>query len=214
MLPEGWNHTKFGEVFNSSRTKGSSGLPTLSVTMTDGLVARDSIDRKMDTSLEADEHLLVRRGDIAYNMMRMWQGASGLAAHDGVVSPAYVVLRAKSKIDPLFASYLFKSSRAIHDFWSYSYGITDDRLRLYFKDFAAIPVKLPSIAEQRKIAVILSTWDKAIAVQEKLVANARAQKKALMQQLLTGKKRLPGFKGKWQDIRVGDVGDVRHDISV
>lgn len=213
MLPEGWSHTKFGEVFTSSRTKGSSGLPTLAVTMTDGLVARDSIDRKMDTGLEAHEHLFVRRGDIAYNMMRMWQGASGLAPFDAVVSPAYVVLRAKNKVDALYASYLFKLSRTVHDFWAYSYGMTDDRLRLYFKDFALIPVDLPPIAEQRKIAEILSTWDRAIALQDKLVANARAQKKSLMQQLLTGKKRLPGFRGEWARKTLGDVFDFKNGLN-
>lgn len=202
MLPEGWQHTKFGHAFTSSRTKGKAGLPTLSVTLTEGLIPRDSIDRKMETNLSAEEHLLVRKGDIAYNMMRMWQGASGLASHDALVSPAYVVLRAKNNIEPAFAAYLFKLAHTIHQFWAYSYGITDDRLRLYFKDFGAIPVILPPLPEQRKIAEILSTWDAAIAAQERLIANARAQKRALMQTLIPignhpPKKRLPGFSGEW-----------------
>lgn len=209
MLPEGWKHIKFGQAFETSREKGNPSLPTLSVTLTDGLVARDSLDRKMETNLEPDEHLLVRRDDIAYNMMRMWQGASGLATHDAVVSPAYVVLRARKNIDPLFASYLFKLPRTIHNFWAYSYGITDDRLRLYFKDFGAISVNLPPIAEQRKIAEILSTWDRAIAVQERFVANAQAQKKSLMQNLLTGKKRLRGFKEEWKVTTLGKIGAFR-----
>ena len=72
-----------------------------------------------------------------------------------------------------------------------------------------IPVNLPPHKEQRRIAEILSTWDKAIAVQEKLVANAKAHKKALMQQLLTGKKRLPGFKGEWKETRLGHLGEFR-----
>ena len=205
MLPEGWTNTKFASGFTSSREKGSLGLPTLSVTIYGGLVDRDSIDRKMDTNLDPNEHLLVRKGDIAYNMMRMWQGASGLAEHNALVSPAYVVLRAKKGMDPLFASYLFKLRHMIHQFWAYSYGLTDDRLRLYPKDFGMIPVILPPIAEQRRIAEILSTWDRAIAVQERLVANARAQKKALMQTLLTGKKRLPGFKGECKWIAVSEI---------
>jgi type I restriction enzyme, S subunit len=205
MLPEGWTNTKFASGFTSSREKGSLGLPTLSVTIYGGLVDRDSIDRKMDTNLDPNEHLLVRKGDIAYNMMRMWQGASGLAEHNAIVSPAYVVLRAKKGMDPLFASYLFKLRHMIHQFWAYSYGLTEDRLRLYPKDFGMIPVILPPIAEQRRIAEILSNWDQAIAVQERLVANARAQKKALMQTLLTGKKRLPGFKGEWKKVRLDEA---------
>jgi type I restriction enzyme S subunit len=151
----------------------------------------------METNLTAEEHLFVKKGDIAYNMMRMWQGASGLASYDALVSPAYVVLRAKTNIYPLFAAYLFKLPRIIHSFWAYSYGITDDRLRLYFKDFAAIPIALPPLAEQQKIAEILFTWDHAIAVQERLIANAQAQKKALLQALLTQRRRLPGFSRNW-----------------
>ena len=71
------------------------------------------------------------------------------------------------------------------------------------------PFDLPPIKEQRRIAEILSTWDKAIAVQEKLVANAKANKKALMQQLLTGKKRLPGFKGEWKETSWSTLPSIR-----
>ncbi|MGG5218890.1 MULTISPECIES: restriction endonuclease subunit S [Rahnella] len=59
--------------------------------------------------------------------------------------------------------------------------------------------------EQERIAQILSTWDKAIATTEKLIGNSQQQKKALMQSLLTGKKRLPGFEGEWEQVRLGNV---------
>src|SRR5438309_10076626 len=109
MVPDGWHETKLGHLFQNRRSRGEAGLPTLSVTLNGGLVRRDSLDRKMDTNLTPEEHLLVRKGDIAYNMMRMWQGASGLADHDALISPAYVVLEATEGIDPLFASYFFKT---------------------------------------------------------------------------------------------------------
>ncbi|MEX5358474.1 restriction endonuclease subunit S [Klebsiella pneumoniae] len=72
---------------------------------------------------------------------------------------------------------------------------------------------IPPLLEQKKIAQILSTWDKAIAVTEKLLANSQKQKKALMQQLLTGKKRLLDengvrFNGKWEKKLLSDVADV------
>ncbi|WP_425090034.1 restriction endonuclease subunit S [Stappia sp.] len=73
----------------------------------------------------------------------------------------------------------------------------------------SIPVSLPPLPEQKKIAEILSTWDRAIETTEKLLANAEAQKKALMQQLLTGKRRLKGFEGEWREVRLGDIADVR-----
>lgn len=63
--------------------------------------------------------------------------------------------------------------------------------------FKNLEIALPPLPEQKKIAAILSTWDRAIEGTEKLLANSQQQKKALMQQLLTGKKRLPGFTGEW-----------------
>ena len=200
--------TKLGDFFSSRRDKGLPGLPTLSVTLNRGLVERDSLDRKTETNLEDNEHLLVRKGDIPYNMMRMWQGASGLAEKDGLLSPAYVVLAPKRDVDSLYASYLFKSSRLIYLFWAYSYGLTNDRLRLYFNDFKKIPVDIPSLPEQKKIACILSTWDKAIELTEQLLSNNRRQKKSLMQQLLTGKKRLPGFSEEWKEVVIGSFGKI------
>jgi type I restriction enzyme, S subunit len=160
---------KLGDFFAVSKEKGVDDLPMLSVTMRNGLVRRDSLDRKMDSELEDGDHLRVRPGDIAYNMMRMWQGASGLATDDGIVSPAYVVVRPKKSVDPLFASYWFKSERMIYLFWAYSYGLTSDRLRLYGKDFTQIPVDLPPLSEQRRIAEILSDFDHAIEATDALV---------------------------------------------
>jgi restriction endonuclease S subunit len=71
-----------------------------------------------------------------------------------------------------------------------------------FSNYRAI---LPPIHEQNKIVEILSTWDLAIEVQERLIANARAQKKALMQTLLTKKKRLPKFQGEWKKILLDEI---------
>jgi len=176
--------------------------------MDDGLVDRDSLDRKTGGTLTPEEHLLIRKGDIAYNMMRMWQGASGLAEADGIVSPAYVVVTPKQGIDPLFASYWFKSARMIYLFWAYSYGITGDRLRLYYKDFARIPVSVPPKPEQERIGKVLATTDRTIAGVEKLIAAKRTLKKGLAQQLLTGQRRLPGCNKPWQLVALGGMGRV------
>jgi type I restriction enzyme S subunit len=74
-----------------------------------------------------------------------------------------------------------------------------------------VKINLPPLPEQRKIAKILSTWDKAISTTEKLIETSKQQKKALMQQLLTGKKRLvnpetgKAFEGEWEEVKLGDV---------
>lgn len=73
---------------------------------------------------------------------------------------------------------------------------------------------IPPLKEQNKIAEILSIWDQAIEATEQLIANSQAQKKALMQQLLTGKKRLPGFDGAWIQLSYGDlVKEVKRDVT-
>ncbi len=77
----------------------------------------------------------------------------------------------------------------------------------------SIPIDVPPLPEQRKIAKILSTWDKAISTTERLIDNSKHQKKALMQQLLTGKKRLlddsgKPFEGEWDEKRLSEFGNI------
>jgi type I restriction enzyme S subunit len=72
----------------------------------------------------------------------------------------------------------------------------------------AVKIKLPPLPEQKKIAQILSTWDQAITATERLLENSQQRKKGLMQQLLTGKKRLPGFEGEWEARSIAQTGKI------
>ena len=211
MLSEGWRQCRMGDLFESRRERGRPGLPLLSVTMNDGLVDREDLDRKQDSALTPEEHLLVKPGDIAYNMMRMWQGAYGLAEKEGLVSPAYVVLKAKPKVDPAYFAQLLRTPRMLYLMWTYSYGITDDRLRLYFDDFASIPVAIPNLDIQQRIARNCGLWDLATDVLSKLSANARLEKRALLRRLLPTPAQVAAAGGRmssWKLIRLGDVVDV------
>ena len=69
----------------------------------------------------------------------------------------------------------------------------------------SFPICFPPVAEQQKIAEILTTQDKVIELKEKLLAEKQRQKKHLMQQLLTGKKRMPGFEGEWLNVRANSI---------
>jgi len=180
----------------------------MSVTLNQGLVTRSSLNRKVDSVLEAKEHLFVKKGDLVYNMMRMWQGASGRAHADGMVSPAYVVLAPKDGIDSGFAAYWFKTPRMVHRFWAYSHGITLDRLRLYFNDFAQIPVMLPSLKHQKRIVAVLETWDRYLEKLAKKIEIKKRIRKQIKRQLVTGKKRLKSFRERWKQMRLGDVGPI------
>lgn len=79
------------------------------------------------------------------------------------------------------------------------------RTRLYYKNLCTYKSVYPPLAEQEKIGEILQTQDKLIALKEKLIEEKKRQKKALMQQLLTGKKRLPGFSDEWRKIKLSAV---------
>ncbi|MBK7675636.1 MAG: restriction endonuclease subunit S [Candidatus Accumulibacter sp.] len=196
---------RLGDLFTSRREKGRSGLPTLSVTLNDGLVNREDLCRKQETSLAPEEHLLVKPGDIAYNMMRMWQGALGLSKTEGLVSPAYVVLKPKAGVNPQYMAYLFKTKRAKYLFWAYSYGLTEDRLRLYFDDFHKIPAFIHGLPEQEAIVAKLATWNAAIQRTERLLFIALATKRSMMQALLSPKHPADWRNHHWRRVSLGEI---------
>lgn len=202
---------RLGDLFTSRREKGRPGLPTLSVTLNDGLVNREDLDRKQETSLAPEDHLLVKPGDIAYNMMRMWQGAFGLADCEGLVSPAYVVLRPSRAVDSKFASHLFQSARMRYLFWAYSYGLTDDRLRLYFQDFSRIPASIPDLPTQKKIAEILSDWDSAILASTKLIEASRREANQMTKRLIADTQ---SSGGNWKQVAFSDLFVIANDKAV
>lgn len=206
---EPWKPGHAGDAFKSSRAKGAPGLPIYSVTMDRGLVRRDSLERQMAADAADGQNLRAQRGDVVYNMMRMWQGAVGLATEECMVSPAYVVLSPKKHTSSEFFDQWFKAKRMLYLLGAYSHGITSDRLRLYADDFARIPLHLPTLPEQKKIAAFLR------AVDAKLVASAAKQatlgrfKAGLMQKLFSQRLRFTQDNGKafpnWDEKRLGEV---------
>ena len=180
-----WKPGHAGDAFKNSRAKGAAGLPIYSVTMDRGLVRRDSMDRHMAADAADGQNLRAQRGDVVYNMMRMWQGAVGLAPEECMVSPAYVVLSPKKHTSPQFVDQWFKGKRMLYLLGAYSHGITSDRLRLYADDFARIPVHLPSLPEQQKIAAFLGVVDAKLAALATKQAALGRFKAGLMQKLFS-----------------------------
>lgn len=180
-----WKPGHAGDAFKNSRAKGAAGLPIYSVTMDRGLVRRDSMDRHMAADAADGQNLRAQRGDVVYNMMRMWQGAVGLAPGECMVSPAYVVLSPKKHTSPQFFDQWFKGKRMLYLLGAYSHGITSDRLRLYADDFARIPVHLPSLPEQQKIAAFLGVVDAKLAALATKQAALGRFKAGLMQKLFS-----------------------------
>ncbi len=100
-----------------------------------------------------------------------------------------------------FLYYLLQKNK--REFERVAVGSTIKTIGLgYFKK---LKIPLPSLPEQKKIADILSIWDKAIETTQALIKKLQLRKKGLMQQLLTGKKRLPGFSEEWEELKFSDV---------
>ena len=204
-----WKPGHAGDAFTNSRAKGAAGLPIYSVTMDRGLVRRDSMDRLMAADAADNQNLRAQRGDVVYNMMRMWQGAVGLAHEECMVSPAYVVLSPRENTSPQFFDQWFKAKRMLHLLGAYSHGITSDRLRLYADAFARIPLHLPTLPEQQKIAAFLRMVDsKLVQLTAKHAALARF-KAGLMQKLFSQQLRFMRGDGKaFPEWDVRDLGDI------
>ncbi|MFB9124554.1 restriction endonuclease subunit S [Paraburkholderia dipogonis] len=116
-------------------------------------------------------------------MMRMWQGAFGIAVEDCMVSPAYVVLKPNEGVLSDFYGRLLKLPYSLRILTSHSHGLTKDRLRLYYKDFAQISLFHPSSAEQKKIADCLTSLDEVITAQRRKVDALKAHKRGLLHRL-------------------------------
>lgn len=190
-IPTDWWAASLGELFEQRSERGRRGLPVMSIVMNDGLVERSSVERRVESNLPAEGHALVLKGDIAYNMMRMWQGVLGRALFDCLVSPAYIVLKPRNNIDTCFAEWLFRDKRSILAFRRSSRGVVDDRLRLYAQDLFSIKFAIPkSVDEQLEIAKRIDAIKAQIMKETAVLEQYRRLRIGLMQDLLSGKKRV------------------------
>lgn len=162
-------------------------------------IRRDAHDANSKSKLRTDDVLIVRTG------------YPGTAC---VVTPEYddtncvdiVFARPGKRLRSDYLCAYTNSSEGRRQTLAKQGGLAQKHLNVGAYKKMRIP--LPPIAEQIRIAEILGTWDRAIAATEALIAKSEAQKKALMQQLLTAKRRLPGFDGDWQEVRLGDVAEL------
>lgn len=188
---EDWVEVKLGDVLEERRETGFNDLELLAITSSRGVVKRTEVDIKDNSSADKSRYKRILPNDIGYNTMRMWQGVSGISRYEGIVSPAYTILKPTKKVDSLFMSYLFKVPKIIDLFRRYSQGLVSDTLNLKYSNFKGIKVVIPAdIDEQKEISNILNTQDKEIELLEKQKQFLSEQKKGLMQLLLTGKVRV------------------------
>lgn len=188
---EKWTRKQLGELFENRVEINRSDLGLLAITSTRGILPRDCLDLKDNSSEDKSKYLRICPGDIGYNTMRMWQGVSAYSEYEGIVSPAYTILAPMEGVYSHYFAYLFKTQSVIFSFYRFSQGLVDDTRNLKYENFKKISVSIPSnVAEQRAIVQILSTADHEIDLLQKSIEAEKQKKKALMQLLLTGKVRV------------------------
>lgn len=218
MLPDRWKYSNLGEIA-SNITSGSrdwaqyySDTGDKFVRMTN--LARDGVrisenDMKF-VSIPHDstdgKRTALKNGDILISITAEL-GKIGLVPNGfgtAFINQHLALVRLKNAAaSSTFVAYALSSKKLNQKLNSLNDAGAKAGLNL--STIRSFPIILPPLPEQKKIAAILSTWDRAIEETEKLLANSQQQKKALMQQLLTGKKRLPGFTGEWKVNRLGEI---------
>lgn len=198
QIPAEWAVFRIANLYDERNERGTDDLPILTVSINTGISDHEIPDEEKDrVVVRSEDRTLYKRvcpGDLAYNMMRAWQGAFGAARVDGMVSPAYVVAKPKKPgiLDSRYVEALLRTSSAIEEMHRYSRGITDFRLRLYWPEFKNIRVCVPSIKEQVEIADYIdekaAEIDALIQKKQQFLVELESYKKALIFEYVTGKK--------------------------
>ena len=223
MVPKGWSSWILSDICRKQISYGivqtgdnlPNGIPCLRVVdlTRDVMRLEDMIKTSEETNkayrktiLEKDEIVMALRGEIGLARLiddnlvgaNITRGLARISPETKVVLPEFLLWELRS---PQFRADLIRrvGGSALQE--------------ISLTELRKVRTLLPPLLEQKKIAQILSIWDKAISVTEKLLVNSQRQKKALMQQLLTGNKRLLDengvrFSGEWQSLQISDIGTV------
>ncbi|HBE5770051.1 TPA: restriction endonuclease subunit S, partial [Escherichia coli] len=230
MVPKGWEKNSLDSLFefknglNTEKEQYGNGykfVNVMDVFRNDILTESKIIGRVQVTDKQLEGYQL-KYGDVLFNRTSETFDEIAIAAiylDNAIATFGGFVIRARPKgnqIDPAYSVFLFQSKSYRSQVVKLGQGAI--RANIGQKDLARVCILVPPLAEQKKIAQILSTWDKAISVTEKLLANSQQQKKALMQQLLTGKKRLLDengvrFSGDWGKFTLSHFGKCIRGVS-
>ena len=165
----------------------------LSCTKYDGLVPSLEYFGNQIYSNDLSTYKVVPKNHFAYATNHIEEGSIGYQAQydNGLISPMYTVFKTdKEKIDNTYFFAVLKSHHLIHLYQAMIEGSINRRGGLRWDSFSTIKVDLPSLEEQKAISAFLYNADKEIEIQTQKLAAMQAQKKGLMQVLLTGKKRI------------------------
>ncbi|WP_336993950.1 restriction endonuclease subunit S [Lelliottia amnigena] len=218
MVPDGWKKAPLKTVaeVRSGVAKGKSGLrdpisvPYLRVAnVQDGHINLDEV-KEIEIESHQLERYALKFGDVLMNeggdFNKLGRGDVWLAQITPCLHQNHVfaVRPMPEKVDSFFLAALAASSYGKKYFLSCAKRSTN-LASINSSQLKEFPVLIPPLPEQKRIAQILSIWDKAITITEQLLTNSQQQKKAMMQQLLTGKKRFLNFSTEWKEVTLGTI---------
>ena len=191
-VPAHWSSRRNGRLFAERNETGFGDLPVLEVSLRTGVQVRDfqGGDRKQQMT-DRDKYKKAAKGDLAYNMMRLWQGAIGVVPNDGLVSPAYVVARPCDDVEVTYYAHLFRTDSYKQQVNRNSRGIVSDRNRLYWDAFKRMASPYPPPDEQRGIVEYLKVAsdriDAGVGAARRQIALLREFRARLTADVVTGK---------------------------
>ena len=216
LIPEDWEVKKF----NKFSKFYSGGTPLTSKSeyyggeipfIKSGEIYYDRTEQFLtQEGLNNSSAKLVYRGDLLYALYGANSGEVAISQLEGAINQAILCIQQnKDEAETIYLyNYLkLEKSNIINKFLQGGQGnLSADIIK-------NLQIPLPPLPEQKKIADCLSTWDVAIEKQSALINALTDRKKALMQQLLTGKKRLPGFSDEWKEVKLGSLGKTYNGLT-
>lgn len=185
-----WDHLQTEKIFKTISEKKNGGEELLSVTQDREVIPRTMLEgRVMSPEGTTDGYKLIKKGDFAISL-RSFQGGIEYSRHQGLISPAYTVLRPKLKIHDDFYRHFFKTYRFIEKYLNIAViGIRDGK-QISIPDFMTVKIPYPPLEQQKEIATVLNSARQEIDLMKKQAEAYRKQKSGLMQKLLTGQWRV------------------------
>lgn len=210
---DAWEQRKLGECF-SERVESMPDGELISVTINDGIKKFFELGRHDNSNDNKSKYKKVCVGDIAYNSMRMWQGASGYSPYEGIVSPAYTVLSPNAGVFSRCIAYQFKLPQMIHTFQINSQGITSDNWNLKYPTLSEIEIYISkNVAEQKQIAEFFTSLDNLITLHQRKFEKLTNVKKSMLKKMFpqNGSSypeiRFKGFTDPWEQRKAIDIAD-------
>ncbi len=220
LIPEDWEVKevkKIAKIYDGTHSTPNYvdyGIPFYSVEHITSNNFKNTKFISEEVFFNENKRVKLERGDILMSRI----GDIGTAKYiDWDVNASFYVTLAlfkkiTEKIDFKFITFSINSSVFAKELHKRTLHVAFPK-KINLGDIGKCKIPLPPLPEQKKIADCLSTWDCAIEKQSQLINALTQRKKALMQQLLTGKKRLPGFEGEWKEVKLGNLGKTYNGLT-